>query len=117
MPAPPLLDAVNRNSLAVFLLVGFVSLPPPLLDYNCICANLRLLLWVWGCGTAGKRGDGRGESVNADYVCLGQTSDVRVGSVCVWRVCVRMGDAGTTGVEVVKRTQTRGEDGRPGIHT
>ena len=54
-----------------------------------------------GCGTAGERGDGRGEPVDADYVCLGRTCDVRVGSVCVWGVCVRVGDAGTAGVEVV----------------
>ncbi len=29
MPAPPLLEAINRNSLAVFLLVRFVFLPSP----------------------------------------------------------------------------------------
>jgi hypothetical protein len=29
MPAPPLLEAINRNSLAVFLLVRFISPPSP----------------------------------------------------------------------------------------
>jgi hypothetical protein len=27
---------------------------------------------------------------------------VRVGSVCVWHVCVRVGHTGTTGVEFVR---------------
>ena len=55
-----------------------------------------------GCGAAGERGDGRGEPVNADDVCIECACNVRVGSVCVWRVCVRVGHAGTTGVEVVR---------------
>ena len=70
-----------------------------------------------GCGTAGERGDGRGESVDADYVCFERTCNVRVGSVCIWRVCVRVGDAETAGVEIIKRTRTRGEDGPVGLHT
>ena len=70
-----------------------------------------------GCGTAGERGDGRGESVDADYVYSERTCNVRVGSVCVWRVRVRVGDAETAGVEIIKRTRTRGEDGPVGIHT
>jgi hypothetical protein len=94
----------------------FPPLPLPLTTsvHALIYVYVGMLLRVWGCGTAGERGDGRGESVDADYVRLGQTSDVRVGSLCVWRVCVRVGDAGTAGVGVVKWTQTRGEDGRPG---
>ena len=55
-----------------------------------------------GSGTAGERGDGHGESIDADNVCLGHACNVRVGRVCVWRVCVRVGLTGTTGVEVVR---------------
>ena len=54
-----------------------------------------------GCGTAGERGDGRGESIDADDVCLECACNVRVGGVCVWRVCVRVDLTGTTGVEIV----------------
>ena len=60
-----------------------------------------------GCGTAGERRDGRGEPFDADYVCLEWACDVRVGSVCVWRVCVRVGDEETSGVEVIKRGGAR----------
>jgi hypothetical protein len=67
------------------------------------------------CGTAGERGDGRGEPVDADDVCFECACNVRVGRVCVWRVCVRVGLTGTTGVEVVRRTRTHGEDGPAGI--
>lgn len=58
-------------------------------------------------GTAGERCDRLGEPVDADYVCLGRTCDVRVGIVWVWRVCGRVGDAGATGMEVVKRRAAR----------
>jgi hypothetical protein len=77
------------------------------------CANL--MFAGIGCDTTGERGDRRGEPVHADDVCLECACNVRVGSVCVWRVCVRVGDAGTTGVEIVKRMRTRGEDVRAGI--
>jgi hypothetical protein len=56
----------------------------------------------FGYGTAGERGDGRGEPVHADDVCLECACNVRVGSVCVWHVCVRVGFTETTGVEVVR---------------
>ena len=55
-----------------------------------------------GRGTAGEPGDGRGEPVDADHVCLERACNGRVGSVCVWRVCIRVGLTGTTGVEVVR---------------
>jgi hypothetical protein len=106
MPAPPLLEAVNQNSLAVFLLVRSVPPPPP---PPPLTASVYVLIWECsrGCGTAGERGDGRGEPVHADYVCLERTCDVRAGSVCVWHVCVRVGDAGTSGMEIVKREDAR----------
>jgi len=64
MPAPPLLEAINRNSLAVFLLVRF----RPILA-------ARMLSYVPGSrrvrrGTAGERSDWRGEPVDADDVCI-----------------------------------------------
>ena len=64
MPAPPLLEAINRNSLAVFLLVRF----RPILA-------TRMLIYVPGSrrvrwDTTGERRDWRGESVDADDVCI-----------------------------------------------
>ncbi|KAH9986293.1 GWT1-domain-containing protein [Russula vinacea] len=99
MPAPPLLEAVNRNSLAVFLLYMCANL--------CLCGECPR-----GCGTSGERGDWCSEPIDADYVCLEWTCDVGIGSVCVWRVCVRVGDEETSGVEVIKR----GTGVLPGIH-
>lgn len=55
-----------------------------------------------GCGAVGERGDGCGKLVDADDVCLKCACNVRVRSVWVWSVCVRVGYAGTTGVEVVR---------------
>ena len=101
MPAPPLLEAINRNSLAVFLLVRFVSPFSPPLNRKCIY-KLNYVYMGIGCGTAGERGDGRGESVDTDNVCLERACIVRVGSVCVWHVCVRVGHTGATGVEIVR---------------
>ena len=51
-------------------------------------------------GTAGQRGDGRGEHVDADDVCLGRTGDERAVCVCLWRVHFCVGVQRTTGVEV-----------------
>ena len=98
MPAPPLLEAINRNSLAVFLLVRF----RPILA-------ARMLMYV-GCsrrlgrGIAGERSDWRGELVDVDDVCIRYPCYMCVGRVRVRRECVRVGCARTTGVEVVKRT-------------
>lgn len=51
---------------------------------------------------AGERGDWRGEPLDADDVRLECARNVRVGSVCVWGVCVRMGLTRATGVEFVR---------------
>jgi hypothetical protein len=69
MPVPPLREAINQNSLAVFLLVCFVS-PPTLLDRKLIYVHIGIV-----CGTAGERGDERGEPVN--------------GARCMPRTCVQ----------------------------
>jgi len=96
MPAPPLLEAINRNSLAVFLLVRFgpILAACMLIYVGCSC---RL-----GWATAGERSDWGGEPVDADDVCIRYPCYVCVGCVRVQRECVRMGCAKTTGVEVVK---------------
>jgi len=96
MPAPPLLEAINRNSLVVFLLVRFgpILAACMLIYVGCSC---RL-----GRPTAGERSDWGGEPVDADDVCIRYPS-----YVCVGRV--RVGCARTTGAEAVKRT--RDEDG------
>ena len=80
------------------------------LSQSCLSSDNVLVIVEIGCGTAGERGDERGEPVDADYVCVGGRCDVRVGSVCVRRVH----DEGTTGVEIVKRTWMCSEDGRRG---
>lgn len=60
-------------------------------------------MFIWGLdGTTGERGNRRGELVHADDVCLECACNVRVGSVWIWRVCVRVGLTGTTGVETVR---------------
>ena len=91
MPAPPLLEAINRNSLAVFLLVRFgpILAACMLIYVGCSCRLAR--------ATAGERSDWGGEPVDADDVCTRYPC-----YVCVGRV--RVGCARTTGAEAVKRT-------------
>jgi hypothetical protein len=67
--APPLLEAINKNGLALFLIV-------------------RLVLRTSRCqthGHAGERDDGYGEPLDADHVRVG-----RDGSCHPWRVHVRV---------------------------
>ena len=98
MPAPPLLEAINQNSLAIFLLVRFPS------HFGYAHANI--------CGvfaSAGERIDWRGEPLDADDVCIRYPCYVCVGRVRVRRERARVGYARPAGVEIVMRTC--GEDG------
>ena len=54
---------------------------------------------------AGQRGDGRGEPIDADDVCLRWTGDGRFGRVRLWRVRVCVGGQRATGVEVVEASE------------
>jgi hypothetical protein len=91
MPAPALLEAINRNSLAIFL-AGI-----------CLSHSSRRYTNAWVQCT-GEHSDWHSEPVDADDVCVGRTCDVCVGRVCLLRECFRVGCVRTTNLEVVKRT-------------
>jgi hypothetical protein len=94
MPPPVLLDAINRNSLAVFLIVRFPS--PPFLLVYVYADDL-----AWN-GMAGERGDRGSEPVDADDVRVRWTCNGGASRVRVRCVCVRVGNARSAGVEVVE---------------